>query len=99
MNCHLERDWPKGGYNLYLWEETPHYKVPFVFQDGRFVFSENNTIQFGEVMPPTMFIPDEVYGALRPALIGEAIANDDALADTRKIRDRLLVLVEQGWQK
>lgn len=39
-----------------------------------------------------------VYEALRQAMIGEAIDNDDALRDTRQIRDRLLKMIETEWQ-
>lgn len=99
MKAHLERDWSRGGYSLYLWHERGDERVPFIIDErGKFLYDDNNAIQFGQVMPPTMFLADEFYEPIRKAIVGEAIDNDDALADTRKVRDRLLTMVETEWQ-
>ena len=99
MKAHLERDWSRGGYSLYLWHEGTDYRVPFVMEGGgRLLYDDNNAIQFGEVMPPTLFIGDEFYSAIRSAFVGDAIDNDDAAQDARKVRDRLLAMIESEWQ-
>lgn len=98
MNAWLERDWARAGYHLYLYQERPNYRVPISYDGERFVYDRNATVQVGENLPPTFFIPDEFYTAIRAAMIGEAIDNDDALKDTRTIRDRLLAMIESEWQ-
>ena len=98
MKAHLELNVPKEGYDLYLWHEDADKRVPFVMKDGRFLFDDANALPYEAVMQPTMFIDRFFYAAIRQAMIGEAIDNDDALRDTRAIRDRLLKMVETEWQ-
>ena len=98
MKAHIERDWPRGGYNLYLFHQGQNYKIPFLLIDNRFDADPRDKIQDGAILPPTLFIPDEVYEPLRKAMVGEAIDSDDALRDTRQVRDRLLGMVESEWQ-
>src|SRR5262245_38873304 len=52
----------------------------------------------GTVPKHWLVFNDYVYEALRQAMVGEAIDHDDALADTRKLRDRLLAMIESEWQ-
>ena len=68
-----------------------------LFEDGLFK-RDSRKYDVGEAMPSTLFLSAEIYEALRNAMIGDAIDNDDALKDTRMIRDRLLVMIESGWK-
>jgi len=98
IKAHIERDPVMDGYRFYLWDETPQYKVPFKFENGDFIRSQNDTLQWGEVMAPVMIIHSELYEAISRAIIGDAIDDDDALQDTRNVRDRLLSLIEWNWK-
>lgn len=98
MKAHFEFDWPKRGYNLYLFHEGRDYRVPICIENGSFIIHENATVQVGEELPRTLFIPFEFYEVIRAAMIGEAIDNDDALKDTRMVRDRLLTMIEAEWK-
>lgn len=70
---------------------------PIVLDGSDFVYSD---VEFdvGQDLPPTLFLSNLMYEALRQAMIGDAIDQDDALKDTRMIRDRLLAMVESEWQ-
>jgi hypothetical protein len=97
MKVHIEENWSKYGVDIFIVHEGQNYVVPYKFVDGHFLYDENNTAQPGESFEPTFFIPNEFYQVLRSAMIGEAIDNDDALKDTRNIRDRLLSMIESEW--
>ena len=98
MKAHFERDWPRAGYTLYLYVEYQNARVPVTLDDGKFIYDSKKTAQVGQEVPATLFIPDEFYEAIRMAMVGEAIDNDDTIADARRIRDRLLHMVETEWQ-
>jgi len=49
-------------------------------------------------IPTAWNVFDEyVFEAFKKAMIGEAIDQDDALQDTRNVRDRLLTMIETRW--
>jgi len=98
MKAYIHDNWPKYGVDIYLYQDYQNTRIPYLLEDGRFIFDDKNAVPTGSVLTPTLFIPREFYEAIRTAMIGEAIDNDDALADTRRIRDRLLAMVESEWQ-
>jgi len=98
MKAHIHDNWAKHGVDLYLYQDYQNTRIPYLLENGRFVFDDSKAVPVGAELPATLFIPHEFYEAIRTAMIGEAIDNDDALADTRRIRDRLLAMVESEWQ-
>jgi len=85
--------------------EADRYDIFMFSDDGKQVarLSEDGfpiweTYEPGTVPKQWIVFDVSVYDAIRRAMIGEAIDNDDALMDTRKVRDRLLAMVESEWQ-
>lgn len=99
MRVHIAENWARDGVDVYIVYEAQDYSIPYKVEGRGFILSENDTVRPGESFEPTLFIPSNIYTALRAAMIGEAIDNDDALKDTRMIRDRLLALVEKDHER
>lgn len=97
MKAYIAQNWPAYGYDIYLYYETHAGRTPLLFEKGEFKRSDKQ-YDVGEDLPRTLFLPVEIYTTLRQAMIGEAIDNDDALKDTRMIRDRLLAMIEAEWK-
>lgn len=97
MKVHLYFNHARFGYEIFFYGERPGYRIPYRMENGYLTWSQNDAVQDGEEMPVTMFLDGNAYNALREAMVGDVIASDDALRDTRAIRDRLLKLVEDEW--
>jgi len=97
MPVHIEPQWDRDGVDLYMWAEGPEYRIPYVIQNGILFPDSNLRIPRSAALPATLFIENLIYTDLRKAMIGDAIDRDDALEDTRKVRDRLLTLVEKTF--
>lgn len=98
MRINIDQNWPRDGVDVYIVQDGVDYSIPYTIEDGHFKLDPNNTVQSGETFAPTLFIPNPIYSQLRKAMIGEAIDSDDALQDTRRVRDRLLTMIEAEWQ-
>ena len=98
MKAYISDNWPRRGVDIYLYQDYQNTRIPYLLRDDRFVFDDSKAVEVGMELPPTLFIPHEFYEAIREAMIGEAIDKDDALHDARRIRDRLLTMIETEWQ-
>lgn len=53
---------------------------------------------FGDSPEPSLVLPSQWFEALvREALASGGVPEPDALADARKMRDRLMAMVESAW--
>lgn len=85
------------GYEVRLGVDTGRGILPITIVDGHLAYGK--LLDYNERMPVTLTLNSHDYEALRRALIGEAINHDDALRDTRDVRDRLLSMVEKVIEK
>ena len=94
MRARIGYDVARDVHLVYLSAETGDGEVEVTLSEsGRLVYGYR-LVRGGE-QRPALALGSEEYEALRRALIGEAIDSDDALRDTRQVRDRLLTLVER----
>lgn len=99
MKAHVYFNYARMGYEIFLYEERGSDRISYSFEDG---YLGRRTIDppvaYGEEMKPTMFLDGHVYDALRSAMIGDVLDNDNAYEDMKRVRDRLLVMIESEWQ-
>jgi len=80
-------------YDVYLYNDDHSYSG-YVNTDGIVIWERYEP---GTAPKAFNVFDEQVFNALRQAMIGEAIDKDDALHDARNIRDRLLTMVEKEW--
>jgi hypothetical protein len=95
MEWLLEHRSDLDGYLLYAFSRPLQGgRVAASIRDSRLIHETSPTPPGTEIRP-ALFLRHDELEALRRALIGEAIDSDDALRDTRAVRDRLLALIER----
>lgn len=95
MNVRLERDWARMGYAVTFYERDP-LRVLRIDGDG-WRWEE---IDAAETPSPTLFLPPDAMEALlgeAEKVIPASHATERHLSDAIAVRDRLLDLVESGW--
>lgn len=94
MRIHLEQNWPIDGYNVYV-----------ISDDARHVLRVN-PMRWEEAAPnedtePTFSLPQDILEALvqtAAKVVPVTNATNRHLEREIEISDRLLALVEDGWQ-
>lgn len=93
MIARVFHDPPTDNFEILLGVDTGRGLLPIRIEDGHLTYGE--LLDYNEPMPTTLTLNSRDYESFRRALIGEAIDSDDALRDTRQVRDRLLGMVER----
>jgi len=99
QKVHIEEDFPTGGHRVYVLGR------PFPGEPRSILRADGNWEKLPEAghygpgdTPPTLVLPDGALDALVQAAVGASPpqpATQEALQDTRGVRDRLLGLVER----
>lgn len=94
MIVRLERNWLHDGYDVWLYERHPD-RIWYPGNEWRAV------AEGAADTPPSLTLPAGVLEALlaeAEKVIPASHATERHLADSIAVRDRLLVLVEKGWE-
>jgi len=83
---------PARRIQIYVMPTDHQYTL---YNDGKHRYENYD---YGTMPEPFLDVEMEIWDAIVDKLMGHPIATEDALKDTRNMRDRLLTMVENEWQ-
>lgn len=94
MKVLIVNEYPAFRIDLYIYNDAGTHVGRYELGVLEWVPHEYGTVP----EQPTISFDKRVWEAIMREAIGNH-PNDEILQDTRKVRDRLLTLVEQGWDR
>lgn len=100
MRVEVERDAARKSWKVYVLMDGEQMRRWDPAATGPTFLDQWPVIEPGTAVEPSLVIEDEVWGPLATAILGlptDQAPLADHLADARRVRDRLLTMVESAW--